>query len=387
MFIDYEIAVVGAGITGASIAAKLCSAGVSVVLIDKGAAGSLGASGYSGGLVRLYDTDPLLMELAAYSIGLINDGIFAGTYARALTRTGVIYRAAADQLGTVCRAIEQYGNARYPMRLLAGHELDGERYRQCAAAERINLFEAHACVGNVRQAVAALCQVVRRQGLLLEHREIKAIECRAPDLVHIEMGDATLRCRAVVVAAGGWSQHLLPLPLRHSLLQAGLEARSIPLARVVTESDWSLPVIDAVTQSYAIPLTRTIVQTGCGLRDSGLWPEKLARPDARHAEDACTRINQLCGFAGNARVLDVLPGFDSYSADGRPLLGFCAEQSPVYLAAGMSGLGFKFAPGIAQIAVEQLRAHLAQTDRSCPGWSAFSPCRSMPNVVLAGGQP
>ncbi|EPN65954.1 oxidoreductase, FAD-binding protein, partial [Pseudomonas syringae pv. actinidiae ICMP 19096] len=115
MFIDYEIAVVGAGITGASIAAKLCSAGVSVALIDKGAAGSLGASGYSGGLVRLYDSDPLLMELAAYSIGLIDDGIFAGTYARALTRTGVIYRAAADQLGTVCRAIEQYGNARYPM--------------------------------------------------------------------------------------------------------------------------------------------------------------------------------------------------------------------------------------------------------------------------------
>ncbi|EGH49235.1 hypothetical protein PSYPI_45503, partial [Pseudomonas syringae pv. pisi str. 1704B] len=39
MLIDYEIAVIGAGITGASIAAKLCSAGVSVALIDKGAAG------------------------------------------------------------------------------------------------------------------------------------------------------------------------------------------------------------------------------------------------------------------------------------------------------------------------------------------------------------
>ncbi|EPM96816.1 oxidoreductase, FAD-binding protein, partial [Pseudomonas syringae pv. actinidiae ICMP 19070] len=242
----------------------------------------MGASGYSGGLVRLYDNDPLLMELAAYSIGLIDDGIFAGTYARALTRTGVIYRAAADQLGTVCRAIEQYGNARYPMRLLASHELDGERYPQCAAAERINLFEPHACVGNVRQAVAALCQVVRQQGLLLEHHEIKAIECRAPDRVHIEMGDTTLRCRAVVVAAGGWSQHLLPQALQRPLLQAGLEARSIPMARVMTESDWGLPVIDAVTQSYAIPLTRTIVQTGCGLRDRGLWPEHLARPDARH---------------------------------------------------------------------------------------------------------
>ncbi|EGH45148.1 FAD dependent oxidoreductase, partial [Pseudomonas syringae pv. pisi str. 1704B] len=66
------------------------------------------------------------------------------------------------------------------------------------------------------------------------------------------------------------------------------------------------------------------------------------------------------------------------SADGRPMLGFCAERSPVYLAAGMSGLGFKFAPGVAHIAVEQLRRHLAGKDRACSGWSALSPGRSMP---------
>ncbi|KPW66448.1 MULTISPECIES: NAD(P)/FAD-dependent oxidoreductase [Pseudomonas syringae group genomosp. 2] len=379
MFIDYEIAVIGAGITGASIAAKLCSAGVSVALIDKGAAGSLGASGYSGGLVRLYDSDPLLMELAAWSISLMDDGIFATTYASALRRTGVIYRTAMDQLDNLYRAIEQHGSERYPMRLLAGHELDGGRYPHCPAVERVNLFEPRACVGNVRQAVAALCHVVRQQGLLLEHREIKSIDCRAADLVHIDMGDATLRCRAVVVAAGAWSQHLVP--------QAGLEARSIPFARVLTDSDWSMPVIDAVTQSYAIPLTRHIVQTGCGSRDNSLWPEHLAQPDARHAEDACKRIARLCGSATHPRVLDVLPGFDSYSADGRPLLGFCAEYSPVYLAAGMSGLGFKFAAGVAGIAFEQLRSHLAGKDRPSLGWSALSPRRHMPAASLAGIQP
>ncbi|MFH7397067.1 FAD-binding oxidoreductase, partial [Pseudomonas syringae pv. tagetis] len=76
----------------------------------------------------------------------------------------------------------------------------------CPAANRVNLYEASACVGNVRQAVVALCQVLRQQGLLLEHRENKAIDCRAADLEHIEMGDATQRCRAVEVAAGARSQ-------------------------------------------------------------------------------------------------------------------------------------------------------------------------------------
>ncbi|MEE4625131.1 FAD-binding oxidoreductase [Pseudomonas alliivorans] len=366
MFIEHEIAVIGAGITGASIAAKLCSAGVSVALIDKGAAGSLGASGYSGGLVRLYDSDPLLMELAAYSIGRMEEGVFATTYRQALRRTGVIYRAAPDQLDNLCRAIEHYGSERYPMRLLSRRELDGSRYPSCPEEERVNLFESHACVGNVRQAVAALCGVVRQHGLLLEHREIKAIDCRARDLVHIELGDVTVRCRAVVVAAGAWSRLLVP--------NLALEARSIPLARVMTDSDWSMPLIDAVTQSYGIPLTRNIVQTGCGLRDSGVWPEHLALPDARHAEDARKRVAQLSDtWAAQVRVLDVLPGFDSYSVDGRPLLGFCDEQSPIYVAAGMSGLGFKFAPGVAHIAFDQLRDRLSGQRTPCPGWSALAP--------------
>ncbi|MEE4307788.1 FAD-binding oxidoreductase [Pseudomonas alliivorans] len=366
MFIEHEIAVIGAGITGASIAAKLCSAGVSVALIDKGAAGSLGASGYSGGLVRLYDNDPLLMELAAYSIGRMEEGVFAATYRQALRRTGVIYRAAPDQLDNLCRAIEHYGSERYPMRLLSRRELDGSRYPRCPDEERVNLFESHACVGNVRQAVAALCGVVRQHGLLLEHREIKAIDCRARDLVHIELGDVTVRCRAVVVAAGAWSRLLVP--------NLALEARSIPLARVMTDSDWSMPLIDAVTQSYGIPLTRNIVQTGCGLRDSGVWPEHLALPDARHAEDARKRVAQLSDtWAAQVRVLDVLPGFDSYSVDGRPLLGFCDEQSPIYVAAGMSGLGFKFAPGVAHIAFDQLRDRLSGQRTPCPGWSPLAP--------------
>ncbi len=379
MFIDYEIAVIGAGIIGASIAARLCSAGMSVALIDKGAAGSLGASGYSGGLVRLYDSDPLLMELAAYSIGLMEEGVFATTYSQALRRTGVIYRAATDQLDNLCRAIELYGSEQYPMRLLSHRELDGGRYPRSPDENRVNLFETRACVGNVRQAVAALCGVVRQHGLLLEHREIKAIEARSPDLVHIELGDATLRCRAVVIATGAWCQQLVP--------QLGLEARSIPLARVMTDSDWSMPVIDAVTQSYGIPLTRNIVQTGCGLRDSGVWPEHLALPDARHTEDACKRVAQLSdSWAAQVRVLDVLPGFDSYSADGRPVVGFCDEHSPIYVAAGMSGLGFKFAPGIAHIAFDQLRHRLSGSLSPCPGWSALAPGRVLRSPRQQGVQ-
>ncbi|OCR22287.1 FAD-binding oxidoreductase [Pseudomonas syringae] len=367
MFMDYEVAVIGAGIVGASIAAKLCSAGISVALIDKDGSAASGASALSGGLVRLYDPDPLLMELAAYSIGVMREGIFAATYARALRRSGVLYRAAPDQQERISRAIEQHASAQYPMRLISSEEFKSGHFPRSPSTERINLYEPQACVGNVRLATAMLANSVRQDGLLLENCEVKAIECRSRHQAHIDLGAVTLRCRAVVVAAGAWSRRLLP--------ELHLQTRSIPLARVVTATDCSMPIIDSETQAYAIPLTCHLVQAGCGFREVQEFPENLGLPDVRNQQDARERVHHLLG-ANDSVVLDVLPGFDSYSPDGRPLVGFCDGQSPVYLATGLCGLGFKLAPGIAQIAFEQLQRHLRHQDPD-GGWSALSPGRAM----------
>jgi glycine/D-amino acid oxidase-like deaminating enzyme len=378
MLMDYDVAVIGAGIVGASIAARLSTAGLAVALIDKDAAGAGGASALSGGLVRLYDPDPLLMDLAAFSIGLMEDAIFAGTYAQALQRSGAIYRAAPEQMDDLCRAIEQHASPRYPMRLIASRELDGGQFPLCPDQARVNLYEPYACIGNVRLAAQLLADVVRRNGLLLEHCQVRAIDCKSPHKVHIGLGESNLRCRAVVVAAGGWSRQWIP--------GLQLETRSIPLARVLTDTAAGMPVIDAVSQSYLIPLTRQVVQTGCGFRDTQQSPDDLPATDLRNRQDAIERVRQLTGCS-HPEVLDVLPGLDSYSPDGRPLLGFVGEDSPVFVATGMSGLGFKFAPGIAQIAFEHMQRHLLGQEASA-GWSALSPKRAMQHgEVVAGVQP
>lgn len=378
MLMDYDVAVIGAGIVGASIAARLSTAGLAVALIDKGAAGAGGASALSGGLVRLYDPDPLLMDLAAFSIDLMDDGIFANTYARALRRSGAIYRAAPEQMDNLCRAIEQHASPRYPMRLIASRELDGVQLPRCPDQARVNLYEPHACIGNVRLATQLLADIVRRNGLLLEHCEVRAIDCKSPREVHIRLDESTLRCRAVVVAAGGWSRQWIP--------GLQLQTRSIPLARVLTDTECGMPLIDAVSQSYLIPLTRQVMQTGCGFRDTQQSPDDLPPTDLRNRQNAVERVRQLTGCM-HPEVLDVLPGFDSYSPDGRPLLGFVGEDSPVFLASGMCGLGFKFAPGIAQIAFEQMQSRLLGQEASA-GWSALSPRRAMQHAdVVAGVQP
>lgn len=363
MDIDYQVAVIGAGIVGASIAAQLSSLGLDVALLDQGSVASLGASACSGGLLRLYDGDPLLMQLTAHSLQVMAGNLFAATYAKALRRTGVLYRAAPEHHAELNAAIDRYASAEYPMRLVQG--FGPYLHRE----SRLDLYEARACVGDVRQASARLCAVLRGPGLVLEHCRVQAIDWQADGSASIHLGETRLRCRVVVLASGAWTRRLLP--------ELNIESRSIPLARVLTDRDWPLPVIDAPTASYAIPLSRHIVQSGCGLRDRALLPEDLARPDARHHADARQRVTQLAG-GGQAQVLDIVPGFDSYSADGRPLLGFVDDQRGLYVACGMSGLGFKFAPAIADIAARQLNRYLANEDRQpAPQWAPLCPRRAL----------
>lgn len=357
MDIDYQVTVVGAGITGASIAARLASQGLSVALLDQGSIGGLGASGISGGLVRLYDLDPLLMQLTAHALQVMQQAPFAASYSAALRRTGVLYRAGLDQQAQVRAAVERHASAQYPMLQVQGHA------GFAARADRIDVYEPHACIGDVRQASASLAGVVRSAGLVLEHCRVEAIDWQADGSAQLRLGELRLRSRVVVLATGAWTRHLAP--------ELGLECRAIPLARLHTERAWALPVIDAPSGSYAIPLAPHLVQSGGGLRARGQWPEDLPAPDARHSAEVRERVRQLAG-AGQVRVLDIVPGFDSYSADGRPLLGFVDEQRGLYVACGQSGVGFKFAPALADIAARQLQGFLRDGQREPePAWAAL----------------
>lgn len=376
MSMDYQVVVIGAGIIGASIAAKLAHLGLSVALIERGTAGASGASSHSGGLLRLYDDDPLLMALAARSIDLLNDEPFASAYTPALQRTGMLYRAAPQALDSMQDAIARYGSERYPLRLLDRQQLAALYPSLPADEENIVLFEPHAWVGNVRQAAAALAGQVRSNGLLLEHAEVTAIDWLSRHEARVNVGATSVTCRAVVIATGAWSGQWLP---------SGLEVRSIPLARVRSAEPWPLPVIDAVSQSYGIPLAARLVQTGCQPRALASCPTRLPTPNEHHAADGLARIGCLSG-AGEHQVIDVLPGFDGYSPDGRPLVGFLDQASPLYIATGLSGVGFKLAPAIAELAAGQLRCHLSG---EAPGveWPGLSPARSKETPDRQGGRP
>lgn len=395
MHLEFDVGVIGAGIIGATVAAALCEGGLRTALIDRGSCGAAGATSYSGGLVRLYDPDPVRMALAAHSLGCMRASRHGLAFDAALRRTGTVYRAALTESQSLQAAVEQYARPDYPMLLIDDRQLDQINTLSSDAPGYVNLFEPRAGIGDPRQATRSMAALLAGagptacSGLLLEHAEVTAIET-GPDGAHIHLGTSRLHCRVVVVATGAWAARLLPA--------LALQTRSIPLARItcVEAAAAAVPVIDTVAGTYAIALGGHVIQAGSQLRHAAAFPEQLPMPGdssrapepllARQGEDAMRRLSQLQGRPVQGTVLDVLPGFDGYTADGRPLVGFLGADSPVFVATGMNGLGFKLAPGIADIALGQIRKRLlGQTLQDPQGWHALlSPLRqAAPAAALA----
>lgn len=365
MSLDFDVGIVGAGCIGAGIAAALSDTRLRVALIDQGRAGS---SAYSGGVVRLYDPDPQLMMLAAYAISLIGHGPCGQAFDAALRRTGVIYRASLEEADVMVRALAAHGAAEHRLHPVTDRRVLELSPLACAAAGRINLHEPRGGLGDVRQAVHAMMAVVRHQGAVIEHTAVTAIHTADDGRAVLTVGGVRLRCRVVVIAAGGWAGQLLPT--------LSIQAHSIPLARLVASRPTPMPLIDASVGSYAIPLSDGIVQVGSSLRDVAATPDGLPPTRTEQAADAASRLAWLSGCDELAPVINVLPGFDAYSPDGHPLVGFADKASPIYLATAMCGLGYKFTPAVAEIARHDVHRRL-NGDAACADglWAWLSPAR------------
>lgn len=379
MKLESEVAVVGGGIVGATLAAALAERGIRTALLERGSCAAQGASQHSGGIVRLYDPDPVVMSLAHHSLRCLRSCGFGREFARSLTHTGVLYRANAAQAEAVHAALATHADVRHPILVTEGSAASHGPWDRPREG-RLDLLEPQGAVSDVRKAVRCMAgRMVRHGGLLLENVRVRGIATDGRDRAVLELDRGSLQCAVVVLAAGSWAAELLP--------NLGLQARSIPLVRLWASAPLRMPVIDAVAGSYAVPLAGNLVQVGSGIRDVAQRPEDLAPVGEAQYADALQRLGQLSGASEAGPVLDVLDGSDAYTTDGRPLVGFTGEDQPVYAATGLCGIGFKLAPGIADIAAKDIATRLGRDSRTArDDWSALRPARLHKSTSAAHAQ-
>jgi len=348
---EFEAIVVGGGIVGACTAAMLAELGVDVVLLDSAVCAGRGASAYSGGIVRLYDADPVMMELGGLALQARRARRFGRVFDTAIRRTGVLYRAAEGEAEAIRNAMETLGDEASPWSFLSRAQLARLTDFVLPQREKLDFFEREGGHSNVRFATHAMAHLVRETAPVLEHMEVARLsrsDCGLNE-VHLS-GGAILRSRVVVVAAGAWTGRLIDhLPV---------EARSIPLALIEMNGAPSLPVIDIPAGTYAVPFGSTLLGVGCGHRTAGPTPDELTGNNELHHADCLKQLAALTGRQRPSTTLSIFNGFDSYTPDNRPLVGFVDEDECVYAITGLAGLGFKIAPAIAELAAQRIRARL-----------------------------
>ena len=353
------IAVIGAGIVGASIAFRLAKRGVQVMLIDKGEPGQ-GASSHSFAWINAGAKEPIgyhnlnrrsleMWSRFATEVGDQGDPASVG-----LRWGGKVSWESDPSAGEALKArVRQLQSWGYPTRLIGADELrdlePGLEVGPVAAAE----YSPNEGQVEPQMVVDACLRRLREMGAqILAHTEVLGFEQHGNGRIHaLNTASGSLQVDSVVIAAGTDSTRVaafagVSVPQAES---PGVVIRTNPLPQLLK----NVPVV------YAPPLEdgrREIHLRQCA--DGRMMigegdQESLAEDDSQaHADDLLARACcYLPGLAG-AQAAPVPVGWRPMPLDGYPVMGFATEAPNMYVALTHSGV--TLAPALSQLAAQEI---------------------------------
>lgn len=378
-----DVAIVGGGAVGVSVAYELARAGAAVTLYERGATVAAGCSWGSAGLVAPSHATPLAAPQTVLE-GLRETVKPAGAVAirpslatlpwlarfvGAAFRPGGV-RAGTETMSRLCHEGLRLHREWAGRGLATGFRETGVLYvqrtdaRAAAAAERaarhaaaglqVEVRDAAATVerepaiaaaaGSVLYAGDALCDppafveavaaAAREHGAVVETgAEVRAI-AESRGRVALEVGGETRRAGAVVVAAGVGSASLLAAIGAGVPLVGGC-GYAVELAPA--EHDPQVPVYVEEDRLLAVPLPGR-------LRIAGILVLDGRRPSARRVRAMIRSLGRSLHGISSARELRTWSGLRPLSPDGLPIVGRAAGTASVVVATGHGMMGLTLAP-------------------------------------------
>jgi sarcosine oxidase subunit beta len=373
---SFDVAVIGAGIHGASAAFHLASRGVSTVVIERTAPAG-GPTGRSSAICRAYYTNAFLAAVARDSIAMFREfekhtGRDAG-----FRETGLLVLHPHEDESTVREVVPRLNEQGISTELLTPDEVR-------AAWPAFDL-EGIAVAAFERDAGHA-DPVLSTQGLLERARELGAESRMQTRVIGIGRDGGAWRVSnddgsfitadAVLIAAGPWTKPLAA--------QVGADLPLTVERHIVATFAWGggphMPAHGDLPNGYYFrPEGDELFLVG------PLHPEPTVDPDAfservrsEETSDLGSRVvrrvpglQQATARGGWASLYDVSP-------DWQPVIGEIAEG--VFVDAGTSGHGFKLAPALGRHLADLVTG--ADVD---PGLEQFHPRRFSEELVLQAG--
>lgn len=364
-----EIVIVGGGIIGCSIAYHLALAGqTDVVLLERGQL-TCGTTWHAAGLVAQLRATENLTRLARYSRELYQTlesqghatgyrDVGAVTLSTNAERSVEIRRQAsmAAQLGVKCEWLPREAIAeRWPF--LKTNDLDG------------GLYLPQDGQTNPVDTTRALADVAKDQGVAIWEDTAVTALCTEDDTVTgVATSRGTITCQRVVMAAGLWSRDLardvgVGLPL-HAAEHFYAVTEPLPLPD-------DAPIVRAPDAGIYLKPDVGRMLVGCFERDAKpLRTDQLPQDfrfdelpfDLEHfapyLEAACERLPAL----GGVGVRTWFNGPESFTPDGRYILGPTPQRRGLFAACGFNSIGIQSAGGVGQVAARWLLEGAAPMD-------------------------
>lgn len=343
-----DVAIVGAGVMGASIAFHLVERGLHPIVLDRG--GPLaGSTPRSAGIVIGHGAIPVDLSLAQESLTTYferwGDRVGGGC---GFTRTGsaiLVGREDLDSLRGNVAMLKEHGDT--DIEVLTPDDLAAVEPEFSTEGIAGAAYESRGGYADPTAATLGFLAAATRDGAATVSRgEVVAVLERRGRVVGVQTTDGPVESPVVVLACGAWSVPLaetvgLVLPIRPSRIHVTLFQRPYNLLSHLTMSDivnniYGRPTADRCTLVGLEAPHREWLTDPDDFKDEPDPPliHDLARRLARRIPKLVDAPYRL----GRTGVLDMTP-------DGHAILG-PEGPSGLFVAVGWSGSGFGKAPAV-----------------------------------------
>ncbi len=345
---QFRVIVVGGGIIGAAVFQRLSRRyGGEVLMIEKSRPG-IGATAFSGGIVRAFHLDEALADLCARGLQFYRelartgDGEFHIHPGGFLQLIDEAHEAQARRVFThLSLQVElewlDIGAARQRFGLASGEGL-------CAA-----VFEPGA--GHVDPLV--LARVLTRmgecdRGVAMTGVELHEITLARDAVCGIATNIGAIACEQLVLCTGAWTPALgqrlgvsAAAALRSKAIQVSCVSRP-------PEAHAFAAFVDLSSDAYGRPNGTQAALIGCPVDEWDIDPELMTTPTEHARADALARAQRRFAWLNTSQCLGGSRRHDAYDASGRGVVAWDKAMRGVLTASGFSGNGVKLAPTVAE---------------------------------------
>ena len=358
-----RVAVVGAGITGLSVAFHLAESGADVIVYERTGIGSEASGVQPGGVRQQWGTRVnclLARESVAFYRNVV-ERLEARTKPR-LDACGYLFLAySPERLGSLASDVALQNETGVPSQILTPAEIAG----LIPGIEVDDVVGAAYCdedgyFDQPQGVVEAFAEACRRRGVAIEVAQVTDLAPLAGAWSVELRGGETRGADAVVVAAGYDTPALLTgLAIDVPIAK---EARYLLLSDPIQERLLEPLVVSAERHFAAKQLANGRILASDLAADGD--PERNAAAWRGHVKATARRLLPVLEYVTYPIVVE---GFYDVTPDHQPLLGPVPEHDGLWIAAGFSGHGFMVAPAIGRILAEALL-----TGRNDPALDLFA---------------